>query len=80
MTRSIYKRFVITLPERPAANINTIREKDGLSHSNFFCKAASPQNHANRNTPRRQAKMNSWAIHIVFLANGAQRKTADSLR
>ena len=38
--RSMYKRFVITLPEHLAAQVNTICEKDGLNFSNFFCEAA----------------------------------------
>ena len=38
--RLMYKRFVITLPEHLAAQVNTICEKDGLNFSNFFCAAA----------------------------------------
>lgn len=38
--RSMYKRFVITLLEHLATQINTICEKDGLNFSNFFGEAA----------------------------------------
>jgi metal-responsive CopG/Arc/MetJ family transcriptional regulator len=37
---SMYKQFVICLPEHLAAQINTICEKYGLSYSDFFCEAA----------------------------------------
>lgn len=36
----MYKRFVITLQNHLATQINTICEEDGLNLSNFFCEAA----------------------------------------
>lgn len=38
--RLMYKRFVITLPEHLATQINTLCKEDGLNFSNFFCEAA----------------------------------------
>ena len=40
MARSMYKRFVVTIPGHLAAQVNASCETDGLNHSDFFCEAA----------------------------------------
>ena len=40
MARSKDKRFVISVPEHLAAQVNTLCETEGLSYSDFFCEAA----------------------------------------